>query len=112
MPRLFQTARAYGTPEFESTLKREIAALGPDVLGLQRGLTSGSVSLGKDLGVMLLGVSESADAIRIRAGIFFTSVLSGCACADDPTPENENSEYCEIEVEIHRSTGHASLRPS
>ncbi|AHE97596.1 hypothetical protein [Thioalkalivibrio paradoxus] len=111
MPHLPRSLRAYGTPGFEATLKKELAALGPDVLGLQQGLAAGSISLGENLGVMLLRVTESPAAIHLRAGIFFNSVLSGCACADDPTPENENAEYCEIDLEIHRGTAELSIAP-
>ncbi|AGA34037.1 hypothetical protein TVNIR_2394 [Thioalkalivibrio nitratireducens DSM 14787] len=111
MPRLNRSLQAYGTPDFEATLKEELAALGPDVLGLQQGLTAGSISLGENLGVMPLRVTDSPAAICVRAGIFFNSILSGCACADDPTPENENAEYCEIDLEIERNTGEVRIAP-
>lgn len=105
MPRLTLSLAALGTPGFEATLKEEIGALGPDTLGLQQGLTAGSTALPDDIGVTILRVTDGPGRLQVRAGIFFTSVLSGCACADDPTPEHENAEYCEITLEIDRGTG-------
>lgn len=109
MPSLTRSLQAFGTPDFEATLKQELAALGPDALGLQQGLMAGSVSLGRDIGIMLLRVREEPGRLAVRAGVFFTSALGGCACADDPTPEETNHEYCELELDMNRSTGEARI---
>ncbi len=109
MTHLTRSLHAFGTPDFEATLKQELAALGPDALGLQQGLTAGSVSLGRDIGIMLLGVREEPGRLAVHAGIFFTSALGGCACADDPTPEEENNEYCELTLGIDRRTGEVQI---
>ena len=98
---------AWGSGAFEATLKEEIAQLGADVLPLQQGLSSGSTSLDANLEVMVLRVTEESDRLRVRAGIFYSSIVSGCSCADDPTPVDENREYCEVELEIDRETGEA-----
>lgn len=115
MPYLTASLQAHGTPDFEATLKLELADLGPDALLLQHGVRSGSVSHGNDLGVMILGVSETPRTIDVRAGVFFTSTLSGCACTDDPTPADSYPEYHEIELSIDRRTGrtevHATEHP-
>jgi hypothetical protein len=110
MPRLIRSIQAWGTPRFEAVLREEIAQLGAGVLPLQAGLTSGSIGLDDKVSAMILGVTEAPDAIRVRAGIFYTSILAGCACADDPTPENENAEYCQVELEIDRASGEARVR--
>ncbi|WP_018232549.1 hypothetical protein [Thioalkalivibrio thiocyanodenitrificans] len=105
MPRLNRSLQAHGTAGFETTLKEEIVALGPQVLPLQQGLTSGSVGLGDRLGAMILRTSETPRTLHVRAGIFYTSIIAGCACADDPTFVGENTEYCEVDLEIDRETG-------
>jgi hypothetical protein len=110
MPRLIRSIQAWGTPRFEAVLREEIAQLGAGVLPLQAGLTSGSIGLDDKVSAMILGVTEAPDAIRVRAGIFYTSILAGCACADDPTPENENAEYCQVELEIDRRGAGAAGR--
>jgi hypothetical protein len=110
MPRLIRSIQAWGTPGFEAVLREEIAQLGAGVLPLQAGLTSGSIGLDDKVSATILGVTEGPDALRVRAGIFYTSILAGCACADDPTPENENAEYCQVELEIDRASGEARVR--
>ena len=110
MPILTRSIQAWGTPAFESTLKAEIAQLGAEALPLQQGLSAGSVGLDDNVSAIILGVSESPSAVHVRAGLFYTSIIAGCACADDPTPENEYTEYCELELEIDRVSGETQVR--
>jgi hypothetical protein len=112
MPHLIRSVAASGTPAFEAVLREELAALGPDALGLQQALTAGNTALPDGIGIMILRREETPDTIRARAGVFFTSLLGGCACADDPTPENENAEYCEIDITIDRRTAEAQVHPA
>jgi hypothetical protein len=102
---LSRSLAAWGTPAFEATLKEEIAQLGVDFLPLQQGLSSGSTSLDSNMEVMILRVTEQPHTIQVRAGIFYSSVVSGCSCTDDPTPIDETSEYCEVELAIDRENG-------
>jgi len=94
----------WGSPGFSSALSREIAALDISVLPLHRGMRYGSVPLAGSVEAMIHGYSEYGDVIHVRTGIFFRSIIAGCACADDPTPETENNEYCELELRIDKST--------
>ncbi|TVP85326.1 MAG: hypothetical protein EA347_09955 [Thioalkalivibrio sp.] len=103
---------AFGTPDFTAVLRADLAALGPDALGLQQALSTGSTAMSDDIEVMLLRHSETPDGLCVRIGVFFTSVLGGCACADDPTPENEHPEYCELDIAIARETGAARIQPA
>lgn len=102
-----RSLRAWGSTTFEATLKQELAESGADFLPLQQGLSSGSTSLDTDLEIMILRVAETPHAIQVRAGIFYSSIVSGCSCADDPTPIDENREYCVVELEIDRENGEA-----
>lgn len=111
MPRLTRSLQAVGTPAFDRVLQAELVALGPDALGLQQGLTTGSISLNDDIGVMRLRVRETPTTLKVRVGVFYTSVLSGCSCADDPTPADTHAEYCEIDLEIDRQNGETRLHP-
>lgn len=112
MPYLKRSLASFGSPGFEAALKEELAALGPDELGLQQALTAGSTARSEGIGIMILRQQETSRNIQLRAGVFFTSVLGGCACADDPTPENEDAQYCELEITIDRQTGQARLQPA
>jgi len=109
---LQRSLRAFGTPDFPAVLREELAALGPDALGLQQEISAGNTALSDGIGIMILHHLETSDTVQVRAGVFFTSILGGCACADDPTPENENAEYCEIEITIDRRSGEALARPA
>lgn len=105
--RLEKSLAAWGTPEFRDVLKAEIEALGVSQLPLVHAMTGGSVPLEGSIETMILDVSEINDSIHIKAGIFFKSIIAGCACANDPTPENENNEYCELMLEINRASSEA-----
>ncbi|MFO8152457.1 hypothetical protein [Thioalkalivibrio sp.] len=109
---LRRSLAAFGTPDFVAVLREELTALGPDALGLQQALTAGSTAVSDDIDVMILRQSETSDGPGVRIGVFFTSVLGGCACADDPTPENEHTEYCELDITIARETGAARIDPA
>ena len=53
------------------------------------------------------GVGElvaELEHIRAKAGIFYTGIIPGCSCANDPTPETEYSEYCEVLFDINKRT--------
>jgi len=109
MIRLEQSLRAWGTPEFERVFKHELAQVGNHVLPLQQALSVGSHVTDTPPTVMVIGVIETETMLRIHAGIFFTSIIAGCSCADDPTPVSECPEHCELAVEIDRISAEAEL---
>lgn len=103
-----QALAAWGTPQFESVFKQEMArAVG--MLPLQQAIKVGSQVTDAPITVIMHHVSATETLIRVRAGIFYASVIAGCSCADDPTPVGENTEYCEIQVEIDRETGSVKI---
>jgi hypothetical protein len=104
-PNLFDKAlSAWGKPDFEDVLKQEIAQLGADHLPLQQGLSSGNYVSDSPITVMIISVAETGNMIRIKAGILYQGVLGGCSCADDPTPDSESNEYCEVQLDIDKAT--------
>jgi len=111
MIRLNNSLNAWGTPDFEAVLKQEIAQLGADQLPLQQGLSTGNYAADAPITVMINSVAEVEDVIRVRAGIFYKSVLGGCSCADDPTPTSENNEYCEVQLDIDKTTAATAITP-
>jgi hypothetical protein len=58
---------------------------------------------------MVVGVREAPGVIRVKAGIFYTGVIAGCSCADDPTPIDEQNEYCVVQLDIDRATADATV---
>lgn len=109
MIRLELSLRAWGTPEFEGVFKQELAQVGNHVLPLQQALSVGSHVTDKPPTVMVISAVEMPTIIRIYVGIFFTSIIAGCSCADDPTPMSEYPEHCELEVQIDRVSAETEL---
>jgi hypothetical protein len=108
MIRLTKALNAWGTPEFEGALKQEIEQLDAAQLPLQQGLMTGNYALDGHK-VMVIGVSEDAGFIRVKAGIFYSGIIAGCSCADDPTPVNEESEYCVVQLDIDKHTAETTI---
>ena len=109
MIRFANAVNAWGTPPFQDTLKQEIEQLDAEQLPLQQGLASSSYVIDKKPKAVIIAVSDQIDCIRVKAGIFFAGVIAGCSCADDPTPVDEQSEYCEVQFDINKTTGEASV---
>ncbi len=104
MIRLDKSLRAWGTPDFDAVLKQEIAQLDLDRLPLQQGLSGSAYVVDAPITTVILSVAEMPDVIRVKAGIFYKGVIAGCSCADDPTPVGENDEYCEVRLDIDKSS--------
>jgi len=109
MPKFVDSLHAWGTPDFKRILKNEIEQLDASQLPLQQGLSTGSYALDKILDVMVISANEAEGHIRVKVGIFYASIIAGCSCADDPTPIDENNEYCVVQLDINTGTAEAAL---
>jgi hypothetical protein len=109
MIRLPQSLEAWGTPEFRDVLRGEIERIDAALLPLQQGLTASSHVTDRPFQAIVLGAGEDAGVIRAKAGIFYTGIIAGCSCADDPTPIDEQTEYCVLRLDIDRTTGEATV---
>jgi len=109
MMRLEKTVAAWQTPAFEEAFKREVAQLGIERLPLQQALSQGSYASDKDLKVLVIKTVDRQENIQVKAGIFYTGILPGCACTDDPAPENEYTEYCEVLFTIDLQTAETTV---
>lgn len=104
MLKLNKSLNAWETVNFIATLKEEVKQIGARYLPLQHGLSSGSYATDNIADVMFLSAAEQTDSLAVRIGVFYTSIIAGCNCADDPTPVDEQSEYCEVLLVISKST--------
>jgi len=101
---------AWGTPAFAAVLKAELAQLGPDELPLQEGLSGSSYATPTPPQAVLLSATDAGDTLLVKVGLFYTGIIAGCSCADDPTPVDEQTEYCEVMLTIHKANGAAEVR--
>lgn len=110
MIRLLEAAKAWGNERFNTTLKRELERLPASTLPLQAALSVSSYVVDQcPITAMVISSRERDGRVQAKVGIFFSGILGGCACADDPTPVNENAEYCVLAVDIALPSGEASF---
>ncbi|MCB1871741.1 MAG: hypothetical protein KDI49_07015 [Gammaproteobacteria bacterium] len=110
MIRLPKVLDAWQTPAFKEVFEQEVGALDRSLLPLQPGLSHGSHIADEAIGVMLLSAVDAGSSVQVRAGIFFSSIIAGCSCADDPTPVDRNSEYCELQFDIDKRSADTQVR--
>lgn len=108
MPHLHASLAAWGTPAFADVLKRELAGQA-SALPLQQALSACSAALDSDIEVMLIGAREESGRIQAKVGVFFSGIVAGCSCADDPTPVAPQAEYCELLLAIDKTTAAAAV---
>ena len=110
MIKLTQTLNAWNTPAFNDVLKEEIEQLAAADLPLQQGLSQSSYVSGADFQVMIIGVFNTPENICVKTGIFYKGIIAGCSCADDPTPIDEQTEYCVVQFDINTETAKTAVR--
>ncbi len=103
MIRLAETLKKWGTHEFDHVLKQELVKHS-EALPLHQALSMSNYVADTPITVTIINTVETQDNIQVSVGIFFQSVISGCNCADDPSPVSENNEYCELLIEISKLT--------
>ena len=86
---------------FEKTLKQELENLPAGTLPLEKGTNRGGFVDDSDISVTVINVAQSENSIQAKVGVFFTEIIVGCGCGDDPMPENA---YCEMLISIDRTT--------
>lgn len=96
--------QARGTADFVAILKQEITQLDTEQLPLQQGLAISSAVTADPITVMIHRITEVDDVIRVKVGMLYTGMIGGCSCTDDPTPDSINNEYCEVQLDIDKST--------
>jgi len=104
-----ESLNAWHSDAFKQTLKDEICSLNPDLLPLQEGLQHSSYAIADNLAVMIIKTEENRDTLQIKIGLFYSGVIAGCNCADDPTPVDEITEYCDALISINKQTAEATI---
>lgn len=109
MPKLTRSLNAWNTQQFNEVFTREITQLSLDELPLQQALQLGSYATKDNFQIMINSKNELADNIVITTGIFYSSIIAGCNCSDDPTPVDINPEYCEIQFIIDKASANTVI---
>lgn len=108
MPQLPLSLQAWPDGHFAQTLKAELKALPAGTLPLLHGLTEGGIVDDSDLEVSVLSRHDEAGVIQAKLACFFTEVVGGCNCHDDPYTKNA---CCELLVRIDRQSAEARFYP-
>jgi len=109
MLKLPESLKAWGNEDFENVFKREVQALKESQLPLQAGLSQSSYVGDSDIKVMILAIEDTPTEILLKTGIFYSGIIAGSCCADDPTPMCEQNEYCELLFNINKTTALATV---
>jgi hypothetical protein len=108
MLELKKSLQAWGTVAFAEVLKRELAQQAAE-LPLQQALARSNYVAETPVTVMVNGKEDAGKKIRVTVGIFYSGVIAGCSCADDPTPDSELTEFCELSLEIDKDTAESTV---
>lgn len=100
----------WGTPIFLEHIKIELNKLGVEHLPLQKGLSRSNIALDDNIKAIILNSSSKEKSIQVKAGIFYTGIVAGCNCSDDPSPIDVENEYCEVELDINKLSGDTSIK--
>ena len=92
--------------QFARALGPALDALPAGALPLGSGCTRGGMIDDSALTFSVLAVDEQAGRVAARVGVFFTEVVGGCNCSDDPVAFDA---YCVLEVAFDRATGLAEI---
>ena len=96
---------AWEGPDFEQVFVAEVQQLRREQLPLLAAMEHGNQVPEGEVKVMVLQRQRTGDRLSVTAGVFFSSVIGGCNCADDPSPIEENTEYCELVFRIDPASG-------
>ncbi len=104
-----QSLTAWGDESFKETFKAEAEQLGTDQLPLQQALELSSYVSEEPFKVMVIDSTDQGETIRVKAGVFYSGIIAGCNCSDDPTPPDVQPEYCDLEFTINKQTGESAV---
>jgi len=102
MPKFYKALAAWLSDAFTQALKAEFESLKPSTLPFaQRKYINDD-----DLKITVLSVTDNERVIQVNVGVFYSEILAGCNCGDDPLSENA---YCEMQISIDKSTAEAEF---
>ena len=92
--------------DFGQALKQCLENLPAGTLPLDQGTNQGGYVDDRDISVTVIAISEQQDQVQAKVGVFFTEIIVGCGCGDDPFPVNA---YCEMQIRLDKTTAEAEF---
>jgi len=99
--------RTWGTASFNNDLTNEIMLLKVGALPLQQCLVQGDMASEHASKITVLSSKENETELVVNLAVYFTEIISGCSCGDDPAILNG---YCEMQLNINKVSGDAGFR--
>jgi len=105
MLQLQQSLQHWNSDQFAQVFKAELASQDKNELPLQQNLSYSSYVSDEPVSAVILKRRESDDCYIVEASIFYSGIIAGCSCADDPTPLDLHNEACDLTFYIDRQSG-------
>jgi hypothetical protein len=102
---LLAALAAWGAAGFQTVLKRELESHAA-ALPLQQCVAMGGVADASNLAVSVFSAREDEQTIHVEVGVFFTEIVAGCNCGDDPV---ELHAYCVMRVSIDKTSARTRI---
>lgn len=96
--------------EFKTVFIKEVEQLDGRLLPLQAALRYSNYALLDKFKVMVISIQETDICLEIKTGLFYNGLVAGCSCEDDPTPLNEQAEFCECFFKIDKQTAQTEIQ--
>jgi len=94
------------TDDFPDALLRDLQGLQPDALLLHKVGDWGGPRDSDSFTITILKITDDRQQVHVRVSVFFTEIIAGCSCGDEPTPING---YCELLMSINKSTAETHI---
>ena len=104
-----ETLKAWQSENFTQAFKQEVAEIEHKYLPLQQGLSLSSYVSNDKITAILNKSEENHSHIIVNAGIFYSGIIAGCSCSDDPTPLDTQNEYCTLVFSIDKDSAETSV---
>lgn len=88
-------------------LIKGIMALSANTLPLQQCLSQGDMASEKPEKISIINSDETDSQIIVKLSVYFTEIISGCSCGDDPGILNG---YCEMQLALDKVSGDAHFQ--
>jgi len=106
VPRFPKSMAAWQSEDFTRVLKDEIEAMGAGALPLDEGTAHGGFVDDADITAVPFTSVDDEHSVVADVGIFFTEIVAGCSCGDEPETVNA---YCRLRIRIDRASAEAEV---